>query len=723
MKSAPLVAVLGLALWTSTASAAVIPVPCAGTTGDSNALVAAINEANAVSSPDTLTLGRGCTYTFTQSSNGWYGTTSLPAIASDITVEGNGATLRYQEGFVGPSRFFFVGADPADPDTLNYVTPGAGKLTIRNLTLTGATARGGGSNGGGGGAGLGGAIFNQGTLVVERSTFVGNTALGGASGHSTGTSGGGGLGAGFSNSGIGGGMGFLGGFVGSDGGSGSDAGGGGGAGIRESQPGTAATPSLPGDGGGERTATGGFGQGINGGMSGDGSGGGGSGTSSTPDDGGAGGRFGSGGMGFGVDGGGGGGAGGGGGGASPGAGGGGGFGGGGGWGLHGGGSGGCGGGAATHGASGDPGAPGFGGGNAATGPNRGGGGAGLGGAIFNMQGSVTVTNSTFTGNSAEGGPPQDLPDPGKGMGGALFNMSGTVVVVGSTFALNSATHRGTSIYNLVYDGNEERLAKVTLRNTIVARGTGAPEDLVSDETDYNLPVDRGTADAAVGERNIVQAMAAREDGTITGTPLSADPLLGALASNGGLTRTMAPGNGSPALDAGAAYGLTIDQRGLRRTVDLPTVVNFGDATDIGAVERQLPAPPGGNQPVAAFGARTLVSLTIVHRVGPRGPLRVIVRNRNTFPVRGRLGGRSAKKLRVGTGRRRVVRLRAKRLTVAAGSRKTIRLRLPRAVRRTLRRNRRIALRLTARVADPAGNVRTVRKRAKPRLRLKRRAQG
>ena len=185
---------------------------------------------------------------------------------------------------------------------------------------------------------------------------------------------------------------------------------------------------------------------------------------------------------------------------------------------------------------------------------------------------------------------------------------------------------------------------------------------------------------------------------------------------------MAPGNGSPALDAGAAYGLTIDQRGLRRTVDLPTVVNFGDATDIGAVERQVPAPPGGNGP-AAFGARTLVSLTIVRRVGPRGPLRVIVRNRNTFPVRGRLGGRSAKKLRVGTGRRRVVRLRAKRLTVAAGSRKTIRLRLPRAVRRTLRRNRRIALRLTARVADPAGSVRTVRKRAKPRLKLKRRAQG
>ena len=208
------------------------------------------------------------------------------------------------------------------------------------------------------------------------------------------------------------------------------------------------------------------------------------------------------------------------------------------------------------------GAPGFGGGSATLGPSRGGGGAGFGGAVFNMQGSVTVVNSTFVSNSATGGAPLDLPDPGKGMGGAVFNMSGSFVAVGSTFAQNSASDRGTTIYNLVYDALTERLAQVTLRDTIVARGTGAPEDLVSDETDYNLVPERGKADAAIGERNIVQTSAGREDGTITGTALTADPLLQTLASNGGFTQTMLPGAGSPALDAGSAFGLTTDQRGL-----------------------------------------------------------------------------------------------------------------------------------------------------------------
>ena len=54
---------------------------------------------------------------------------------------------------------------------------------------------------------MGGAIFNQGTLVIERSTFVENAAVGGASGTSAGNGGGGMAIA--SNSGNGGGMGGL----------------------------------------------------------------------------------------------------------------------------------------------------------------------------------------------------------------------------------------------------------------------------------------------------------------------------------------------------------------------------------------------------------------------------------------------------------------------------------------------------------------------------------
>ncbi len=42
--------------------------------------------------------------------------------------------------------------------------------------------------------------------------------------------------------------------------------------------------------------------------------------------------------------------------------------------------------------------------------------------------------------------------------------------------------------------------------------------------------------------------------TCSGTILNADPLLGALASNGGLTQTMALQDGSPAIDAGTNSG-------------------------------------------------------------------------------------------------------------------------------------------------------------------------
>ena len=52
----------------------------------------------------------------TAANNNWYGPNALPPIASDITIEGNGATiLRHQ---VPPSfRFFYVGADRGDPDS------------------------------------------------------------------------------------------------------------------------------------------------------------------------------------------------------------------------------------------------------------------------------------------------------------------------------------------------------------------------------------------------------------------------------------------------------------------------------------------------------------------------------------------------------------------------------------------------------------------------------
>jgi hypothetical protein len=703
-----------LALLPATASAA-IDVPCSSDS-NSNVLQDAVLQANATPGPDTIELAEGCTYEFFQGAfvgGGWFGINALPPIASEITIEGNGATL-IRQASQGSFRFFFVGADPARPETLDYVTPGPGKLTIRDLTLKDGRARGGGSFGGGAGAGLGGAIFNMGTTRIERSTLTGNTALGGAGDGSFGSDASGGGIALTGNSGNGGGMGSLDGQFGAAGGAGGVdvGGGGGGAGFKVDESGGNPTANLPGDGGGPDTGTGGTGGGQTA-FGGDGAGSGGwlPGLVGRTGDGGG---FGRGGTGFNSKAAGAGGVGGGGGApAVPGGGGGGGFGGGGGSGPGGGGSGGFGGGAGDGPAPPpDVATPGYGGGAAdpagGAGHFVGGGGAGMGGAIFNLQGEVTVINSTIAGNSAVGGAPQTLPTPAQGLGGAVFNLNGDFTAVGSTF-VNSATSHATSIYNLVYDKVEARAAQATFRDTIVAHGQGgASEDIVTERNTGALA--GSSADAAVGERNIVQNTTALSGGTLTGTPITDDPLLQALANNGGPTQTMLPAEGSPALDAGSAFGLTTDQRGLCRPFDLPAVSNFGDATDIGAVEVASQPCPGPPPPPASFGSDTLVTLSLAaRRLGRKGVVPVRVRNRNSFAVSGRLGAR-----------RKRARAKTKSFDVGAGARKTVKLKLPRKLRRLLVHRRRLALRLGAAVQDPAGNERRVVKKVNPRLKRPRR---
>jgi len=158
-------------------SAQATTVGCSGSIGDSHGLIVAITNANdSASGGDTIDLGANCTYTFTAADNWWYGPNALPPIASDIVINGNGATLLATHT-----------GDPI-PITANafrffYVSGGmelrAGSLILNNLTLSGGYAKGGDSHYGGGGAGMGGAIFNQGQVNIASVNLVGNRAKGG----------------------------------------------------------------------------------------------------------------------------------------------------------------------------------------------------------------------------------------------------------------------------------------------------------------------------------------------------------------------------------------------------------------------------------------------------------------------------------------------------------------------------------------------------------------
>ncbi len=205
---------------------------------------------------------------------------------------------------------------------------------------------------------------------------------------------------------------------------------------------------------------------------------------------------------------------------------------------------------------------------------------GLGGGIFNGGGTLTVTNSTLSGNSATDG-------------GGIFNGGGTLTVTDSTLAGNSASASAGGIYNdggtlTVTDstlaGNSasyfgggvvtyEPVAVTTLGDTIIATNT-APTgpDVYGPVTSlgYNL-IGNSTGGSSFAATDLVNV----------------NPLLGPLQNNGGPTETMALLPGSPAIDAGNvalavdANGnpLTTDQRGVQRDV-------FG-GVDIGAFEVQV----------------------------------------------------------------------------------------------------------------------------------------
>jgi hypothetical protein len=504
---------------------------------------------NAGSGDDTIILPGGAIFlmsSIVDDAHNPFGPTATPIITSNITIDANGSRLQW------------VGTQ----DARAFAVTGA-NLTIVNAYITGFVARGGdGAVGGGGGLGAGGAIFfpGIGSLAVENSTFQGNGAIGGSGSTKTGTGGGGG--------GLGGNGGqynpkfggpILGGGTGGGGSRGNGGseleGGGGGGGTVTNGAEIAGGLRCGGNGGSGSTSL----NASAGSCTGGGGGGGGGNfclplTFDAPGNGGNG-NFGGGGGGGGTCG------------DRVGSNGGnGGFGGGGG--SAGGtgsitstegGNGGYGGGGGT--SPDNPGRGGVFGGNADT--SFGGGGGALGGAIFNIGGTVRVSNSTFNGNFVRRGTSGGgTADNGADEGGAIFSLTGSLTVLNATISGNQSTGEGAGV---VID-NRGNLAPISfnLHNTILsnlsARECFFFENLAS--------VD------AIGSGNLI----ANNFGCPGAIASVSDPGLGPLQRNApGNTPTMAIATSSPAFNAAdRVTSLPTDQRGVLR----PALGGF----DIGAYE-------------------------------------------------------------------------------------------------------------------------------------------
>ena len=224
--------------------------------------------------------------------------------------------------------------------------------------------------------------------------------------------------------------------------------------------------------------------------------------------------------------------------------------------------------------------------------------ANSGGGIYNHNGTMTVSNSTISGNSATygGGIYSNTNLSGQvtairnvtisgnsadGNGGGLYNVDGLTVIQFSTITDNTAANnRGSGIASW-----GDNLTRTEISHSIVAGNTnedvavvGSPSNNSFQSNGFNL----------IGNGAFFNAGSSLDNFNQTGDQINiANPMLGSLADNGGITQTHSLLAGSPALDAGdptVVAGVSdiplFDQRGTGYSR-----VQFG-RIDIGAFEVQ-----------------------------------------------------------------------------------------------------------------------------------------
>lgn len=200
---------------------------------------------------------------------------------------------------------------------------------------------------------------------------------------------------------------------------------------------------------------------------------------------------------------------------------------------------------------------------------------GSGGAVaFPQQVALRIVNSTFVANQAEG-------TGYNANGGALYvinNRSAPFIIETSTFAHNYAGWVGGAIS---HSGNGSVSNSLFAYNTA---GNGGNSWNIQQHCSRELTHDGRSLQypprlTGASFWNDVTCFAGKSAPTQTADLQFRDPLLRALANNGGATQTMAIPADSPARDAGVACPVN-DQRGVPR----PQL----NGCDLGAFELQVP---------------------------------------------------------------------------------------------------------------------------------------
>ncbi|MGE0067856.1 MAG: choice-of-anchor Q domain-containing protein [Solirubrobacterales bacterium] len=208
-----------------------------------------------------------------------------------------------------------------------------------------------------------------------------------------------------------------------------------------------------------------------------------------------------------------------------------------------------------------------------------GGAGGVGGIAsgggFNLQaedGPVLLSQLTLAANSATTGT-EGIAE-GGGLNAEIY-LAGAIAILSSTLTGNAVAGPSSAI---VEGGNLGADAKATIANSIVSGGVGPAGVGNCSKEASKRPASKGFNLDSTNQCTFAAA----------GDLVDADPQLGPLGLNGGPTPTTVPAITSPAVDRGTGLGLALDQRGLTRPVDFPSIPNAagGDGADIGSVEVQ-----------------------------------------------------------------------------------------------------------------------------------------
>ncbi len=233
----------------------------------------------------------------------------------------------------------------------------------------------------------------------------------------------------------------------------------------------------------------------------------------------------------------------------------------------------------------------------------GGNNAGRHGGGIEAQGNTTVVNSTVVNNSAQ--------QEGGGIGTSDAAADINVNVESSTISGNTAANGG-GFYLKATPNKYNFKSTILSGNTASVNGNDAENSGTLTSQGYNVI---GFIQSNPGAALTVQPT--DQTGAASGLALDGSnrPLL---ANNGGTTPTVLPLPASPAIDKARSFTLTTDQRGFTRPVDLPDSAypnaSGGDASDAGAVEVNYSFNASAGTPQSAavntdFASQLQVTLT------------------------------------------------------------------------------------------------------------------